>query len=161
VILYADSMTMSMQKALDETNRRRERQLKYNAEHGITPETIKKAIRRGIEDEISARKIERDATGAGSEAQYITQEYLAELEKEMLAAAEALEFERAAAIRDKLTDLQRKMSSDGEMTRAGDIDRPGFATSSRGDRERGRGRKGKGRGAKSRGRVPRPKSRGE
>jgi excinuclease ABC subunit B len=161
VILYADSMTMSMQKALDETNRRRERQLKYNAEHGITPETIKKAIRRGIEDEISARKIERDATGAGSEAQYITQEYLAELEKEMLAAAEALEFERAAAIRDKLTDLQRKMSSDGEMTRAGDIDRPGFATSSRGDRERGRGRKGKGRGSKSRGRVPRPKSRGE
>jgi excinuclease ABC subunit B len=161
VILYADSMTMSMQKALDETNRRRELQLKYNAEHGITPETIKKAIRRGIEDEISARKIERDAAAAGSEAQYVTQEYLTELEKEMLAAAEALEFERAAAIRDKLSGLQRTLSSGGEAIPVGDADRPGFARSGRGDRERGRGRKRKGKGTRSGSRVPRPKSRDE
>ncbi|WP_437229648.1 excinuclease ABC subunit UvrB [Planctomicrobium sp. SH661] len=153
VILYADSVTESMQRAIDETNRRREIQLRYNAEHGITPETIKKAIRRGIEDEISARKIEQDAVGISSDAQFVTQEYLAALEKEMLDAAENLEFERAASLRDRITDLQRKMDA-GEGVLVGDADSPGFATSGR--KERG-AKKGRGRGKGSRGRVPRPK----
>ena len=155
VILYADAVTDSMQRAMEETERRRAVQLKYNEEHGITPETIRKAIRRGIEDEISARKIEREATGAGDETVYVTQEYIAELEKEMLSAAENLEFERAAAIRDKVNELKTKLGSGGERIPVGDEHSAGFATSSGKRSPRSRGRKKKGRG--SRDRVPRPK----
>jgi len=151
VILYADSVTNSMQRALDETNRRREIQIKYNRDHNITPETIKKAIRRGIEDEISARKIEQDAIGIGSEAQYVTQEYLAALEKEMLDAAENLEFERAAALRDRMTDLQKRMDAGGGVL-IGDESSPGFAATGRKERgqKKGKGRSGKGRSSGSR-----------
>jgi excinuclease ABC subunit B len=105
VILYADKVTNSMQRAIDETGRRRILQLKYNAEHGITPETIKKAIRRGIEEEIQARSITRRAVGR-DETQDNTEEYLSALEAEMLEAAEKLEFERAAALRDKIVELR-------------------------------------------------------
>jgi excinuclease ABC subunit B len=105
VILYADKVTNSMQRAIDETQRRRMRQLEYNAKHGITPETIKKAIRRGIEEEIQARSIARRAVGR-DEATDDTEEYLSALEAEMLEAAEKLEFERAAALRDKILSLR-------------------------------------------------------
>jgi len=147
VILYADMMTESMQRAIDETNRRRELQLAYNAEHGITPETIRKAIRRGIEEEIEARRIVQSAGGMADETQYVTQEYLNELEAEMLRAAEALEFERAAQLRDRIHQLKQ-----GIPTSTGD--EPGFAPSG----GRGRGKRGdRGRGQRQRGRVPRPK----
>ncbi|MCA9055301.1 MAG: UvrB/UvrC motif-containing protein, partial [Planctomycetaceae bacterium] len=149
VFLYADMMTDSMQRAIDETNRRREVQHPYNAEHGITPETIKKAIRRGIEDEIQARQIERSASGVETEGEYVTQEHMAELEAEMLAAAEALEFERAANLRDKLLAIKAsggKVTADSSRRR-----RDGDEA----DGQRSRGRKGK--GSRSRGRVPRPK----
>ncbi len=112
VILYADTVTQSMQQAIDETNRRRERQLAYNAAHGITPETIRKAIKRGIEDEIEARQIVQQAAGVGSATQFVTQEYLQELEAEMLAAAENLEFERAARLRDRILQLKGRLGQE-------------------------------------------------
>ena len=105
VILYADKVTNSMQRAIDETNRRRALQLDYNAEHGITPESIRKAIRRGIEEEVQAKAEVRKAVGKG-EGDYNAEEYLNELESEMLQAAENLEFERAAAIRDRIVALK-------------------------------------------------------
>jgi excinuclease ABC subunit B len=101
VVLYADKVTPSMQRALDETRRRRELQLAYNAEHGITPEGITKAIRRGIEEEVQARAEVRKMVKR-DETQDANEEYLNELEAEMLKAAEALEFERAAALRDRI-----------------------------------------------------------
>ena len=109
VMLYADKVTDSMQRAIEETRRRREMQEEYNREHGITPETIRKSIRAGIEAEAAAHAQANAAVGRGDEAQYITEEYLAELEAEMLAAAEALEFERAAALRDRIQQMREQM----------------------------------------------------
>ncbi len=105
VILYADKITGSMQRAMAETNRRRETQLAYNAEHGITPRTIVKAIRTALSDQISARRTARQAVGA-SEDEYDREQVIAELEAEMLEAAEDLEFEKAAAIRDQIAELK-------------------------------------------------------
>ena len=107
VILYADKVTEAMRLAIDETERRRAIQTDYNEQHGITPTTILKTIRRGIEAEASKRK--RTAAAAaedGGEAKRITIELIESLEQEMLAAAEDLEFERAAALRDRLTQLK-------------------------------------------------------
>ncbi len=109
VILYADEMTNSMKRAIDETDRRRELQIAYNKKHGITPTTIQKEIKKGIEDEVSSHKIVYE-TVAESEEEYITQEFVNELEEEMLRAAEALEFERAAELRDKIQRIRSKDS---------------------------------------------------
>ncbi len=107
VILYADDITNSMKRAIDETNRRRTLQISYNKEHNITPATIQKEIKRGIEDEVSSHKIVYEAV-AESEEEYITQEFVNELEEEMLKAAEALEFERAAELRDKIQRIRSR-----------------------------------------------------
>jgi excinuclease ABC subunit B len=109
VILYADKVTESMQRAIEETRRRRKLQEEYNRKHGITPETIRKAIQAGIEAEAEARRIAFAAAGVTDETRIITEEYLAELEAEMLAAAEALEFERAAALRDRIEQLREQI----------------------------------------------------
>ena len=109
VLLYADTVTESMRVAIEETRRRREIQEAYNREHGITPETIRKHIRAGIEAEAAAHREANAVVGRTSESQMVTEEYLHELEGEMLAAAEALEFERAAAIRDRITKLRDSM----------------------------------------------------
>jgi excinuclease ABC subunit B len=109
VILYADKVTDSMQRAIDETNRRRELQRQYNEEHGITPETIRKSIHAGIEAEAAAHATSNAAVGRSDAAQYITEEYLSELEAEMLAAAEDLEFERAAALRDRIAQMRTQL----------------------------------------------------
>jgi excinuclease ABC subunit B len=107
VILYADKVTDSMQRAIDETLRRRKMQEAYNREHGITPETIRKSIRAGIESDAAAHARSNAAVGRGDEVRYITEEYLDELEAEMYAAAEALEFERAAALRDRIDQMRQ------------------------------------------------------
>src|SRR5439155_13466920 len=105
VILYADKVTDSMHRAIEETRRRRELQLEYNAQHGITPETVRTAIGAGIEEEIAARKFVQEVVGQNAE-NYVTQEYLEELHGEMLAAAANLEFERAAQLRDRIAELK-------------------------------------------------------
>jgi excinuclease ABC subunit B len=105
VILYADRVTGSMQRAIDETARRRALQLQYNAEHGITPQTVQSAINMGIEDEIAAHKFAAEAAGKKAD-DYVTQEYLEELHSEMLAAAANLQFERAAELRDRIAQLK-------------------------------------------------------
>jgi excinuclease ABC subunit B len=142
VYLYADKVTRSMQHAIDETNRRREVQKAYNEEHGITPETIRKAIRKGIEEEIQARQVAQDAAGIG-EAQYVTQEFLNELEAEMMKAAENLEFERAAQLRDRIMGMKDKIGKPVSES---------SSASGRGGTKK-KGRKGK----KGRSTVPRPR----
>jgi excinuclease ABC subunit B len=109
VLLYADKMTDSMQRAIEETDRRRKMQQEYNEAHGITPETIRKSIRMGIEAETSAHVQSNAVVGRGQETQYITEEYLDELEAEMLEAAEELEFERAAALRDRIGQMREQL----------------------------------------------------
>jgi excinuclease ABC subunit B len=107
VILYADKVTDSMQKAIDETQRRRKKQEEYNKLNGITPETIKKNIAKGIEAEADAHAKANAAVGQNDDELFITQEYINELEKEMLEAAEKLEFEKAATIRDRIEEMKK------------------------------------------------------
>jgi excinuclease ABC subunit B len=143
VILYADKVTDSMQQAIDETNRRRDIQLAYNKANGITPETIQKAIRKGIEEEIAAHNLVQETAGA-DETQYVTQEFINELEGEMMKAAEGLEFERAAQLRDRIMQLKQQIGQEVPVS-----DSEPAKTQSKKSR---RGRKGSGRG----GRVPKP-----
>jgi len=105
VFLYADRITAAMQQAIDETSRRRAAQEEYNKKHNITPETIVKSIRRGLEAELSAHRTAREAVRL-SEEQFDSTEAIVDLEKEMLEAAEALDFERAAEIRDRIRRLK-------------------------------------------------------
>jgi excinuclease ABC subunit B len=105
VKLYADRVTPSMQRAIDETERRRKLQLAFNEEHGITPETIRKAIRSSLEQQVHAHRIAAEVIHT-SEGGLDKTELIAELEKEMLAAAEGLEFERAAKLRDRIQQLE-------------------------------------------------------
>jgi excinuclease ABC subunit B len=118
VILYADTITPAMQKAIDETSRRRAIQFKYNEEHGIKPETVKKAIRSSLESEMKARRTAQDAIHA-NENQFDQTELVKLLEEEMLQAAQNLEFERAAQLRDKINEIK------GAPTiRSGDPNKP-------------------------------------
>jgi excinuclease ABC subunit B len=143
VILYADKVTDSMQQAIDETNRRREIQVAYNEANGITPETIQKAIRRGIEEEVAANNLVQNTAGV-NETYYVTQEFINELEGEMMKAAEGLEFERAAQLRDRIMQLKQQIGQEVPLS-----DSEPAKTQSKKSR---RGRKGSGRG----GRVPKP-----
>ena len=115
----------------------------YNREHGITPETIRKSIKSGIESEASANAEANLAVGRSDEAEYITEEYIQELETEMLAAAESLEFERTASLPIAFLSLRDSVGKKRDEVEI-------HAT--RGNRGKRRGR-GKGTG----GRVPRPK----
>lgn len=112
VILYADQVTESMRRAIEETRRRRAIQLEYNARHGITPQTIRKEIRRGVEEVLRARRTAAEAVG-WNEAGLDRAEAIAELEKEMYQAAERLDFERAAELRDAIRRLSGQEASGG------------------------------------------------
>ena len=105
VILYADKVTAAMRRAMEETDRRRAIQLRYNAEHGITPETVRKEIRRSLMSEVSALRRVREAVRA-DEGDYDREELIRRLEEEMLQAAEELDFEKAAALRDHIKELK-------------------------------------------------------
>ena len=104
VFLYADKITDAMRQAIDETDRRRVIQIRYNEKHGITPQTIQKAISTALTDQLQARKTARQAIRA-SEEDYDQTQLAAELEAEMMEAAENMEFERAAQIRDRIFEL--------------------------------------------------------
>ena len=106
VILYADSITESMQQAIDETRRRRSLQEAYNLEHGITPETVRKEIRAGIEAEATSRARAFDAMGTSDESGRRQAELLEQLEADMMQAAAELDFERAARLRDQIASLR-------------------------------------------------------
>lgn len=149
VLLYADKVTEAMKLAIDETERRRAIQMAYNREHGITPTTIRKTIRRGIEAEAAKRQRNAAAAKSESDSVHVTLEMIESLEREMLEAAEALEFERAATLRDRITQLKPhvgKPLAEIELTES--------------DSSSGRQRKGarrKGAPAKKRSKIPRPK----
>lgn len=107
VIMYADTITGSMKRAIDETQRRREIQKRFNEEHGIVPRTIKKDIRDIIE---SLKPVDSDGKGTGGERIISYEKVIAELEAKMIKAAENLEFEEAAILRDRIRKLEQEMS---------------------------------------------------
>ena len=106
VIMYADELTESMEKAISETNRRREIQMEYNRIHGITPTTIKKDIRETIK---ASYEVEKDAVDYIKEHETIEQA-IDRLTDEMIAAAQSLEFEKAAELRDKIKELEKNIA---------------------------------------------------
>ena len=110
VLLYADRITASMHKAIDETDRRRVVQERYNEENDITPQTIRKAITTALSDQFRAREVAREAIHA-SRDEYEQSEIVAELEHEMLKAAKELEFEKAARLRDRIAELKGEEAS--------------------------------------------------
>ncbi len=105
VILYADEITDSMRRMLDVTEQRRTRQAAYNREHGITPRSIRKELQLSLVAEEKAREVESSVVRETGVA-YDVSETLRELERDMLEAAEALEFERAALLRDEIRELK-------------------------------------------------------
>lgn len=117
VIMYADTVTESMQKAIDETKRRRSIQMKYNEEHHITPKTIIKPI----QDAISATKPSEDTGEQEDSAEFTTRDFaklkradqekmVAELTEQMQSAAKRLDFEQAATLRDTVMELKTQMT---------------------------------------------------
>lgn len=105
VIMYGDFVSKAMQSAIDETQRRRDIQSRYNEEHGIVPKTIKKSVREVIEATKSAESVEKDKKKKAVEmTEKERKDYIKELEKEMRAAAADLQFERAAQLRDLIRE---------------------------------------------------------
>ncbi|MFZ5924784.1 MAG: excinuclease ABC subunit UvrB [Bacillota bacterium] len=111
VIMYADIITHSMRRAIDETNRRRKIQMEYNERHGITPESVRKAIH----DIAEFARVAEEKPTYEADAREMSDKELANLirtlEQEMRKAAQELEFERAAELRDKIRDLRRRFAS--------------------------------------------------
>jgi excinuclease ABC subunit B len=119
VILYADKETASMRTAIDETNRRREKQVAYNTEHGIEPRTIRKAIGELIAyaRDADAGILDSEAVAGGELSKLPREEVmmiLSTLEEEMADASEALDFERAARLRDKIVGMRSDVEASPE-----------------------------------------------
>ncbi|MCR5295795.1 MAG: excinuclease ABC subunit UvrB [Clostridiales bacterium] len=114
VILYGDTLTESMAKAMSETNRRRALQQAYNERHGITPESVRNAIRSVLE---ITKKVEETSSAVLTEEE--RDALMRRIEDEMLAAAKGLEFERAAQLRDRLLELRggAPMKDDNQQRR--------------------------------------------
>jgi len=138
VIFYADTITDSMKRAMSEMNRRRDKQLAYNAEHGITPRTVQKS-----HQEVLRATSVADAIGRSERDSAIPESLLAEgpeslaarLETEMLEAARALEFERAASLRDRLDEVRLALAAGAAPAEAVAAGLEGAARRSRGGRE--------------------------
>ncbi|HSB91338.1 MAG TPA: excinuclease ABC subunit UvrB [Anaerolineales bacterium] len=119
VLMYANTMTDSMRQAIDETNRRRAKQVRYNEEHGIEPVSIVKAIH-DLTDQVAAHAVAEPAASydALSPANMPVDELarvIGDLEKEMKASAEALEFEKAAGLRDQIYDLRSVLAEKQDL----------------------------------------------
>jgi excinuclease ABC subunit B len=160
-ILYAARVTDSMKRALGETQRRRERQLEYNAAHGITPQTIKSAIKDVLNSVYEADYFTIDVprAGDGRGADFVDPEAVpklaARVEKEMREAASKLEFERAADLRDQLARI--RALKPGELLDARELLRAGPAKDRVVRRGSGKGRPEGGDGGGGRRPPPRPK----
>ena len=110
VIMYADLITDSMRVALDETNRRRELQMRYNEEHGITPQTIRKSVRDLIAiSKVIAKEELRFEKDPESMSRKELEKLIADIQKKMQKAAADLNFEAAAELRDKMIELKEKL----------------------------------------------------
>jgi excinuclease ABC subunit B len=119
VIMYADKMTDSMKRAIDETNRRRAKQIAYNQQHGIEPVSIVKAVR-DLTDQISVRslaepKAEYNVRQAAAMQSSELRRLIAELEKQMKEAAKNLEFEKAAVLRDEIFELRAVLAEESNL----------------------------------------------
>jgi excinuclease ABC subunit B len=116
--MYADKRTDSMRRAIDETNRRRAKQVKFNEEHGIVPISIHKAIH-DLTEEMSVKAVAEQKgeykAGPGGIPRNELQKIVHELEKQMKEAAKNLEFERAAALRDEMYQLKNLMAEDESL----------------------------------------------
>jgi excinuclease ABC subunit B len=116
VLMYADNMTASMERAINETERRRARQLAYNAEHNIDPQSIRKSVR----DILSSVYADRERHAAGKKAlrevpRDVLMATITKLDREMREAASKLEFEKAAALRDELWELRKQLPDGGDI----------------------------------------------
>jgi excinuclease ABC subunit B len=119
VIMYADKVTDSMRRAIDETNRRRAKQVSFNEEHGIQPVSIFKAVR-DLTDQLSVKAIseprgEYRTRGVGGLPKSDLQRLIGELEKQMKEAARNLEFEKAAAMRDEMYELRTLLAEESNV----------------------------------------------
>jgi excinuclease ABC subunit B len=110
VIMYADTITGSMKRAIEETKRRRQIQEAYNREHGITPQGIKKAIK-DITERVKVVAEAKTEYAAIPETREDIARLVKELEKQMKAAARNLDFEKAALLRDRIIELRRELTT--------------------------------------------------
>jgi excinuclease ABC subunit B len=141
VILYADQITDSMRRAMDETNRRRTRQLAWNQANGVTPRTIVKSVEEimrstSVADAMRSEEKEQLRSLLAAVEEEGADALLLRLEGEMLEAARALEFERAASLRDRIDEVRSTLATAGVL---------GIGTTDAPPRGTGRGQSGRGR----------------